>query len=100
MTAARLLTITQGNLNNGHIYLTGNLDLFPDDVMGGENSSHAAKRTVRVHYGSDVVETDIDRTKNLFRVRRGLRRFFREQRIAAGDRVRLEQINLYTYIIC
>jgi hypothetical protein len=33
----RFLTITEGNLNNNHLYLSGLMDMFPDDVVGGPN---------------------------------------------------------------
>lgn len=33
--AVRLIAITQGNINNGHIYLP--LDMFPADAIGGSN---------------------------------------------------------------
>ncbi len=67
---SRYLTITQGNLDNSHMYLTECMDLFPDDVLGGPDESQAVPRTVRVEYGSEVVDTDIVRDKHIFR-RRG-----------------------------
>jgi hypothetical protein len=93
----RYLTVTQGNLDNAHLYLTEVLDLFPADVLGGPNETHAAPRTVRVVWGSEVVETDIDRDKKIFRRRDWVRRFFDANRITAGDRVLLEQLEPYQY---
>jgi hypothetical protein len=95
--ASRLLTVTQGNLDNKHLYLTKALDLFPDDVFGGADARRAAPRTVRVQWGKEEVETDIDRAKRLFRKRGWVGRFFSENRIQAGDRVLLEQIEPYLY---
>ncbi|HWG41758.1 MAG TPA: hypothetical protein VN688_03160 [Gemmataceae bacterium] len=58
---SRYLTVTQGNIDNNHLYLTELLDVFPEDVFGGSDESHAASRTVRVQWSTEVVETDIDR---------------------------------------
>lgn len=96
-TTPRLITITQGNLDHNHIYITDVTDLFPDDVMGGPDESQAAPRTVRVQWGSETVDTDIVREKNIFRRRGWVRKFFSESRIAAGDHVLLEQIDPYLY---
>jgi len=94
---SRYLTVTQGNLDNSHLYLTELLDIFPEDVFGGSDESQAASRTVRVQWGAEVIETDIDRTKNIFRKRGWVARFFDEGRIQAGDRVLLEQLEPYVY---
>lgn len=94
---SREITVTQGNINNNHLYLKRVLDLFPADVLGGANSSYAAPRTVRVLWGSEAVDTDIDCSKNIFRRRFWLARFFKENRICAGDCVKLEQLEPYLY---
>jgi hypothetical protein len=94
---SRYLTITQGNLDHRHMYLTECMDLFPDDVFGGPDESQAAPRTVRVQYGSEAVDTDIVRDKHIFRRRGWVREFFSAARIAAGDRVLLEQLEPYSY---
>ena len=94
---SRYLTVTQGNIDNSHLYLTELLDVFPEDALGGSDESQAASRTVRVRWGAEVVETDIDRTKNIFRKRGWVARFFDEGRIQAGDRVLLEQLEPYLY---
>ncbi len=93
----RLLTVTQGNINNNHLYLTTVLDMFPKDVFGGEDRSQAAARMVRIECGSETVETDIVDAKNIFRKRGWVRRFFGSKRIHAGDQVVLEQIQPYSY---
>jgi hypothetical protein len=94
---SRVLTVTQGNLDNHHLYLTEVLDIFPEDVFGGPDASLIAPRTVRVQWGNEVVETDIDRTKNIFRKRGWVAQFFGENRVQAGDRILLEQIEPYLY---
>jgi hypothetical protein len=94
---SRLLTITQGNIDNCHVYLTDVMDIFPADVLGGEAEHLAAQRTVRVLWGTETVDTDINRSKNIFRRRGWVGRFFKEARVAAGDRVVLEQLEPYLY---
>jgi len=95
MIAARVLRVTQGNLDNNHLYLTEAIDLFPADVQGGPTAAQAG-RSVSVHWDDQFVETDIVR-RRIFRRRGWLRRFFASNRITAGDRVLLEQIEPYVY---
>jgi hypothetical protein len=95
--ASRHLTITQGNVDNSHMYLTECMDMFPEDVLGGADESQNAPRTVRIQWGNEVVDTDIVRHKHIFRRRGWVRQFFSETRIAAGDRVLLEQLEPYLY---
>ena len=95
--ASRLLTVTQANLDNNHLYVTEARDLFPEDVFGGSDKTQAAPRTVRIQFGEEVVDTDIDRTKNIFRRRGWVARFFDTNRVQPGDRVQLEQLEPYLY---
>ncbi|HWG42360.1 MAG TPA: hypothetical protein VN688_06190 [Gemmataceae bacterium] len=95
--ASRYLTITQGNLDNSHIYLTEVMDLFPDDVFGGHDEAHAAPRRVQILWGDEAVDTDIVREKHIFRRRGWVSRFFEANRIGAGDQVMLEQLEPYVY---
>jgi hypothetical protein len=96
---SRYLKVTQGNIDNHHIYLTDTLNIFPDDVFGGSDESQAASQMIRVQWGAEIVETDIDRTKNIFRKRGWVARFFDEGRIQAGDTILLEQLEPYLYRI-
>lgn len=93
---SRCLVVTKGNLNNNSLCLSSGLDLFPEDVFG--ESSQGARRTVRVIWGEEVVETDIVRTKNIFR-RRTWGKFYNANRIQAGDRILLERLEPYLYRI-
>ena len=93
--ATRTLAITQGNIDNSHIYLTEALDIFPQDVFGGPNESHVAPRLVRVTWGDESVETDI--VKHIFRRRGWVSRFFSANQIKAGDQILLEQLDPYQY---
>ena len=91
------LTLTQANLDHGHIYLTQCKDIFPPDAFGGPNKSELAPRTVEVLWGSARVDTDIVRKRNFFRQRGWVRQFFAENQMVAGDRVLLEQLGPYSY---
>jgi hypothetical protein len=94
---SRTLTITQGNLNNHHLYLKEILDFFPEDVFGGSVQATAGCRMIRIHWGREVVETDIDRTKTIFRKRAWVARFFQAYRVRPGDRLLLERLEPYVY---
>lgn len=94
---SRLLTVTRANRAYNHFYLTAARDLFPEDVFGGSNKTQAAPRTVRIQFGSEAVDTDIDRTKNIFRRRAWVARFFDASRVQPGDRIQLEQLEPYLY---
>src|SRR5687767_9679559 len=96
--AARLLKVTQGNVNNGHLYLTNALDLFPQDVLGGAHRGQAG-RSVQVYWDDGTVDTDVVKSRKIFRRRDWVRRFFRAEQVAAGDEVLLEQLEPYVYRI-
>jgi hypothetical protein len=91
------LTVSQGNLNNHHLYLAKILELFPEDVLGGSDAGQAAPGCVRIYCDDEVIETDIDRTKKIFRKRSWLGRFFNRHRIQPGAHVLLERIEPYVY---
>jgi hypothetical protein len=52
---------------------------------------------VRILWDGEAVETDIDQTKNIFRKRGWVARFFDAHRVRAGDRLVLEQLAPYLY---
>jgi hypothetical protein len=89
--------VTQGNLNNNHLYLTEVLDLFPLDVIGGSNRKRVAPRLVRILWGGGSVDTDIVCDKQIFRRRGWVAKFFAKYRIEAGDSVLLERLEPYLY---
>ncbi|HZZ77291.1 MAG TPA: ASCH domain-containing protein [Gemmataceae bacterium] len=95
----RTLTINQANLDHGHIYLTGCIDIFPADVMGGPNKATSAPSSVQIDFGSGQVTTDVVSKRKIFRSRGWVRRFFAENNLTAGDSVVLEQVAPYSYRI-
>lgn len=92
------VTLTQGNINNHHFYLREILHAFPDDCIGGGNSTSAAARTVTVDWGGQsVATTDVDGRKKLFRRRGWVREFFERNSARAGDQVKIEAVNSHAY---
>jgi hypothetical protein len=66
-------------------------------VLGGCNRAHAAPQSIQILWGSEAVETDIDRSKHIFRKRGWVGRFFDANRIQAGERIVLERLGPYLY---
>lgn len=90
--------ITQGNIDNDHIYLRGFFDKFPADAIGGSNRASAAQREIAVDWGGGTtVMTDLDGAKRFFRKRGWIREFFVFHGAQAGDLVVVEEIAPYSY---
>lgn len=90
--------ITQGNIDNNHIYLRGFFEKFPADAIGGSNRASAAQREIAVDWGGDtVVMTDLDGAKRFFRKRGWTREFFERHGVCAGDMVMVEEVASYSY---
>jgi len=90
--------LTEGNLKNSHFYLRGLLDRFPTDVIGGPSAKSLAARTLLVEWGGGKPEeTDIDGSKQFFRKRGWIRRFFEMTGAEAGDRVEVQETGPYAY---
>lgn len=83
-----IVTLTQGNINNGHFYLTEVMAMFPASVVGGSSKSNAAPECIEVHHGcGDPDSTDIAGDKKIFRSRAWVTTFFDAHGLQAGDRV-------------
>ena len=90
--------ITQGNLDNNHIYLRSFFDQFPDDSVGGSSRHEKAAREVTVDWGGgSPVHTDLDGSKRFFRARSWIRNFFELNGAAPGDMVLVEETEPYAY---
>ncbi|MFC2970188.1 exonuclease domain-containing protein [Acidimangrovimonas pyrenivorans] len=93
-------TVTQGNLDNSHIYLREFFEKFPADAIGGSNRAEAAPREISVDWGGEtVVVTDLDGKKKFFRKRGWVRSFFERNGVAAGDQVAIDEVAPYRYRI-
>lgn len=97
-----VIRLTQGNLNNNHVYLSRHLAFFPADAIGDANKAAGTGRPLTLHFDglSAATETDIDPNHKIFRVR-GSRwsEFFQHHNLKAGDRVVIEQTAPYHYRI-
>lgn len=90
--------ITQGNIDNNHIYLRNFFEKFPADAVGGSNRASAAQREIAVDWGGGaVVRTDLDGAKRFFRKRGWIREFFDRHGVRAGDLVTVEEVAPYSY---
>ena len=98
MPDAKLVKLTQGNLNNHHLYLTEVMDLFPVSAIGGSSESEMAPQLLEIHCGmGQPVFTDIDGEKKIFRKRSWVREFFEGHRLNAGDNVFIERTGPFRY---
>ncbi len=93
---AVIIELTGGNVRNHHINLRGAFGLFPDDCLGG-NDKAAAGRPISVQIGGQVVQTDIDETKAIFRERGAIRRFFEDENVVEGDLILIERAKPRSY---
>jgi DNA polymerase III epsilon subunit-like protein len=92
--------ITQGNIDNNHIYLRSFFEKFPADAIGGSNRASAAQREIAVDWGGGaVVMTDLDGAKRFFRKRGWIREFFERNGLRAGDMVTVEEVGPYAYCL-
>ena len=90
--------ITQGNIDNDHIYLRSFFGKFPTDAIGGSNRASAAPREIAVDCGNGTaIMTDLDGSKRFFRKRGWIRAFFERHGARAGDMVTVEEIGPYSY---
>ena len=87
-----MIEVTGGNLRNHHLDLRGVFGLFPDDCLGGSNKAEMGHE-IEIRIGSDVVQTDIDQSKAIFRNRSAIRRFFEAESLQEGDLVLIERIS-------
>lgn len=87
-----VITLTEGNINNSHLYLTDIMSLFPATAVGGPNESAHASKPLEIHPGfGDPVFTEIAGDKKIFRKRAWVAEFFRVHDLKAGDQVVIEK---------
>ncbi len=97
----RLILVTEANLRHGHLYLTGNLDLFPASVFGPPSSRDGTGTAVRLDVEGlpEPVYTDIPsdnktgKPRPIFRKRSWTREFFEKNGVGAGDSIAIECIS-------
>ena len=89
MTEYIEIKITQGNINNDSLRFPKSDSFFPADSWGGSNKNSPGKAIdVGFRGTSELVSTDIDGKKRIFRHTRGeLQRFYKRHNLKAGDHV-------------
>lgn len=95
-----IIELTQGNLNNNHLYLSSIMELFPATSIGGSSEVEHAPQWLEVHSGiGEPVVTDIAGDKKIFRKRAWVGEFFTAHQLKAGDFVVVERTGPYRYHI-
>jgi hypothetical protein len=94
-----VIRLTQGNLNNNHIYLRRHLDFFPADTIGAANARDGEGALLTLHFEGhpEPVRTDIPVDKKIFRCRGDVGRFFARHHLTEGDSVVIKRISSYEY---
>jgi len=95
------ITLSSGNINQGHFYLPRETSLFPKESWGGKNKSEMGKR-IEVSFDgiAELTSTDIDGTKRLFRKARGeSKRFLKHYALKAGDVIYVSKISNHQFIV-
>ncbi len=102
----RLIAVTDGNIRNGHITVTGLKGFLPKDCFGAPTKgvSHAAKPIrIQLEGMSRIVETDIGseartgKPRRQFRARGWVKGFFQHHGVRCGDVLELERVESRTY---
>jgi hypothetical protein len=96
----RVIQLTQGNIRNGHVYLSRCIDFFPEDTLGGPSRSAELGKPVELTFegcSDGPVETDIASDKKIFRIRTEWKEFFARHALQPGDSVVLERRSEYSY---
>lgn len=96
-----VIPLTQGNLNNKHIYLREHLNFFPTDAIGAASAPDGQGALLTLHFAGhpEPVQTDIAGDKKIFRCRGDVGRFFARHGLAEGDSVVIERLSPYEYRI-
>ena len=93
-----IIELTQGNINNDHLYLTAIMELFPAASVGGSSVADRASQLLEVHSGIGApVLTDIAGDKKIFRSRAWVGEFFATHQLKAGDSVIVERTGTHRY---
>lgn len=93
----RLLKVTAGNIRNGHLYITGHFDFFPNDAVGLNRKTGRGKPvSIELDGLNKTIETDIGREKNgrprrHLRERKAIAEFYKHHGIQPGDVLALEK---------
>ncbi len=95
-----VIPLTQGNINNNHVYLAKYLDFFPADAIGGHNKQAGRGTPLKLNFEGFIgaESTDIDPKHKFFQLPgRAWKDFFERHGLRAGDKVAIERISAYEY---
>ena len=96
----KIIELTQGNINNNHLYLSSIIDFFPPSSVGGGNETEVASQLLEIHCGIESpVFTDIAGDKKIFRKRAWVKEFFQSHALSIGNKVVIEKTDAYRYHI-
>ena len=96
----RLISITEANLKNKHLYISGHHDFFPKECYGESNGKNNLGKEMNliVEGIAEPVKSDIgmelgsDRPRNFFRKRGWVGKFFEKHNLQAGDVIAIERV--------
>jgi hypothetical protein len=93
-------TLTQGNIDNGHVYLAKHMSFFPPESVGSPRAGSGEGKPLSLTFeglADEAVDTDIVSDKKIFR-RRGIwARFFERHGLVAGDKIAIERMSAFKY---
>ncbi len=92
------IPITEGNLRNSSLYVSGVLDRFPKWCLGGPNRKEKAPPVTLILRDGPVVRTDIVLARKLFRAR-PWKRWYEQVGARPGDEVIFTPVDEATYFV-
>jgi hypothetical protein len=88
---AVIVELSGSNVRDSRIDLQGVLGLSPEDSLG-DSDAHRTGIPGSLQIGGEIVETDIDETKAVFRAHGAVDRFFSKEAVAEGDLILIERV--------
>jgi hypothetical protein len=93
----RIVEITAGAIKNRYISVP--LDFFPDGAVGGSGEEQHGRLLTVTFLPGTTVETDIVKSKKMFRRRAAVGNFFAEAEIVEGDSVTITRCGADSYLV-
>jgi hypothetical protein len=87
-----LIPLTAGNIRHNHIYIRAAKHLVPADSLGGSSSESAGDNLSLSFLPGEVVETDVDSSKMIFRNRSAVADFFKRTGASEGDHAIIHRV--------
>ena len=96
-----VVLVTKGGLTHSYLGVGKHQKFFPSDSFGSSNKSKGMGKALCLHVAGiekDIM-TDIVRDKMFFRQRAWCGQFFKIHGLKAGDKIIIEKINEYEFIV-